>query len=440
MKKPIIICVDDEIFFLVSLRNTLRSIFGNKIHIEIAESGYEALNIIKTCVKSACDIPIVIADYLMPKMMGDRFLILAHKLIPNSKKILLTGNAKIEGIKNAVNEANLYRFVLKPWDKLDLELTLVEAFKIFYKEKLLNSHFTKSKSRLNSNDNINNNVNKNPNNISREEFNLIKRNYETLFNNFMLTLLRIDYKSNLIILERIKRLIFLANKIIVHNMLENAFQINLCIFISQLYLLTIEQKLSKKIIQFEPLTESEQIVVNSFKDSLKQIISSKHVYPNLLDIALTDFDKIELKNSHNNDINEYILKQVIRIIFEFERKLTQSYTTKEAVESLKEIANINLNYVNSLLKKHQMTKTKDIEIAEFYEISMEGFDKLNLKNITKPVRVSQLKVGDVLADDVYDIDNNLLLNAGQEITLEIKNSMLVFLEYHQIKEPLSIID
>ena len=54
-----------------------------------------------------------------------------------SKKILLTGQASIEGVSNAVNRANLYRFISKPWEKDDLILTLKEALKSFDQDKTI---------------------------------------------------------------------------------------------------------------------------------------------------------------------------------------------------------------------------------------------------------------------------------------------------------------
>ena len=44
---------------------------------------------------------------------------------------MLTGQAALEGVSSAINEANLYRFIAKPWEKKDLFLTVKEAIKIY---------------------------------------------------------------------------------------------------------------------------------------------------------------------------------------------------------------------------------------------------------------------------------------------------------------------
>jgi signal transduction histidine kinase len=71
----------------------------------------------------------------MPAMRGDELLIKVHEKNPKTLKILLTGHANIEGITNAINRANLYRYIPKPWDKDDLILTVREAVRSFLQEE-----------------------------------------------------------------------------------------------------------------------------------------------------------------------------------------------------------------------------------------------------------------------------------------------------------------
>jgi len=71
----------------------------------------------------------------MPGMKGDQVLKEIHELSPGSLKILLTGQASIDGITNAINNAKLYRYIAKPWDKDDLVLTVKEAIKSFLQER-----------------------------------------------------------------------------------------------------------------------------------------------------------------------------------------------------------------------------------------------------------------------------------------------------------------
>jgi len=132
--KQAIICVDDEDIILEALKDQLGPFFENHFLIETSTTAEEALEIYDELVEHGYEVPVVISDYLMPTMRGDEFLIKIHEKNPNILKILLTGHANIEGITNAINNANLYRFIPKPWDRDDLILTVREAIRSFIQE------------------------------------------------------------------------------------------------------------------------------------------------------------------------------------------------------------------------------------------------------------------------------------------------------------------
>ncbi|MGD2180093.1 response regulator [Lusitaniella coriacea] len=137
MSKPVIVCVDDERFVLVGLRDQLTPYFGQEYDIELAESGEEALEIFEELQAEGIEIPLAIADQMMPNMNGDELLIELHHKYPKTLKILLTGQANTEAIVNAVNQANLYRYIGKPWDAEDLRLTIAEALRSYAQDKKL---------------------------------------------------------------------------------------------------------------------------------------------------------------------------------------------------------------------------------------------------------------------------------------------------------------
>ncbi len=131
MKKLNILCVDDEKIILDSLQEQIVNRLGKEFDCELAEGGEEALELIQDILSDKGDIAVVISDQLMPGMTGDEFLIKAHALIPNTPKILLTGQAGIDAVKNAINKARLYRYVNKPWEENDLMLTIEEAARAY---------------------------------------------------------------------------------------------------------------------------------------------------------------------------------------------------------------------------------------------------------------------------------------------------------------------
>ena len=135
-----ILCVDDESVILDSLKHEFKQYFGKKYIIELAQSAEEALEILEEFKEDNIELIAVISDYLMPSMKGDEFLIAVHSKMPNVKKLMLTGQANIEGITNVINDANLYRYINKPWESDDLILTLNEAVKSYEQEQDLQCH------------------------------------------------------------------------------------------------------------------------------------------------------------------------------------------------------------------------------------------------------------------------------------------------------------
>ncbi|CAN1209782.1 hypothetical protein TUMEXPCC7403_06125 [Tumidithrix helvetica PCC 7403] len=130
MSKPTILCVDDERNVLLTLRTQLMCYFPD-FTVEIAESAEEALEVVENLLADGLELPLAIADQIMPGMKGDRFLIELHDRHPETLKIMLTGQARAEDVGNAVNRGNLYRFMAKPWNETDLKLTVTEALRSY---------------------------------------------------------------------------------------------------------------------------------------------------------------------------------------------------------------------------------------------------------------------------------------------------------------------
>ncbi len=139
MSTPTILCVDDERNVLFALRAQLSRHFPNNI-IEIAESAAEALNLVDELYAQGIEVPLVIADQIMPGMKGDEFLIELHARHPEIAKIMMTGQALAEDVGNVVNRGSLCSFIAKPWDETNLVLTVMEALRRYQQDQQLIQH------------------------------------------------------------------------------------------------------------------------------------------------------------------------------------------------------------------------------------------------------------------------------------------------------------
>jgi DNA-binding NtrC family response regulator len=73
---------------------------------------------------------VVVADHLMPGGNGMSFLVRAREEYPHMQRILVTGYMKPEMLLRSVNEAALFRYLLKPVSLAELLKVVTEAAKL----------------------------------------------------------------------------------------------------------------------------------------------------------------------------------------------------------------------------------------------------------------------------------------------------------------------
>ena len=116
MSKPIILTVDDDPEVLQAIARDVRHGFGEQFRIIRADSGAEALDVLRQ-VKLADDaVALMLVDQRMPELSGVELLAQARPLFPDSKRVLLTAYADTDAAITAINDVQLDYYLLKPWD------------------------------------------------------------------------------------------------------------------------------------------------------------------------------------------------------------------------------------------------------------------------------------------------------------------------------------
>ena len=119
-----LLLVDDEQNVLNALVRTIRAGLGDAAPILVTYTDpYEAL---KRCSVEKFDV--VISDFRMPRMTGVEFLRVLKEIAPNTVRIILSASTEFDTVRAAINEAEVYRFISKPWQQEDLLRQLEEAF------------------------------------------------------------------------------------------------------------------------------------------------------------------------------------------------------------------------------------------------------------------------------------------------------------------------
>jgi diguanylate cyclase (GGDEF)-like protein len=116
---PKILCVDDEPSILQSLERLLK----NRFEIFTALSAPEGLNVLR----SHTDTAIVLSDFRMPEMTGIEFLKQVRVLYPKTSRAILSGQIDLQQVSEALNNSDIHKFFLKPWENEYLLLQMSEA-------------------------------------------------------------------------------------------------------------------------------------------------------------------------------------------------------------------------------------------------------------------------------------------------------------------------
>jgi sigma-B regulation protein RsbU (phosphoserine phosphatase) len=132
--KRYVLLVDDEAIILSVLSLHVKSFLPEGIELHTASSGESALEKLAPLLQDGGELLCVISDYMMSPMRGSELLGKLEILTPLSKKIMLTGQADLQAVSEVLNKARLFRYIEKPWEPKDLELTVLEAINMYDNE------------------------------------------------------------------------------------------------------------------------------------------------------------------------------------------------------------------------------------------------------------------------------------------------------------------
>jgi two-component system sensor histidine kinase/response regulator len=117
-----LLVVDDEKDIIDSLERQFRK----QYKILKATSGIDALRIL-----NKENVHLILSDQRMPEMTGVQLFERAQKLQPDAIRILLTGYTDVESVIAAINNGQIYRYITKPWDPVDLDVIVKRALETY---------------------------------------------------------------------------------------------------------------------------------------------------------------------------------------------------------------------------------------------------------------------------------------------------------------------
>ena len=115
-----ILLLDDEQNVLLALQRSLKSVAKDM------EMTMELFNAPQEAIQRLSDTPFdfIISDYHMPGMNGIQFLAIAKEMQPGAIRLMLSASAEFKTILGAINDAEVFRYIAKPWNQEELLETI----------------------------------------------------------------------------------------------------------------------------------------------------------------------------------------------------------------------------------------------------------------------------------------------------------------------------
>jgi thioredoxin reductase (NADPH) len=108
--------VDDDPEVLRAVERDLRRRYAERYRVLRADSGATALEALRGLKRRGDSVALLLVDQRMPHMTGVEFLGQAKDIFPDAKRVLLTAYADTDAAIQAINDASIHHYLLKPWD------------------------------------------------------------------------------------------------------------------------------------------------------------------------------------------------------------------------------------------------------------------------------------------------------------------------------------
>ena len=119
-----VLLVDDEVRVL----DSLEALLAMDYRILRADRPAAALELL-----AGEEVALVVSDQRMPGMTGTELLAKCREVAPDTVRVLLTAFTDADALMESINAANIYHFILKPWDPTELTHTVrrgVERYRL----------------------------------------------------------------------------------------------------------------------------------------------------------------------------------------------------------------------------------------------------------------------------------------------------------------------
>ncbi len=123
LPNPNILYLDDEEDNLTVFKSTFRQ----KFNVITATTAQAAMSVLQQV-----QVGVVLSDFRLRETTGIDFLKSVSELYPNTVRILISAYGEKETVIRSINEAKVFSFITKPWDKDDIERVIASAINLYH--------------------------------------------------------------------------------------------------------------------------------------------------------------------------------------------------------------------------------------------------------------------------------------------------------------------
>ena len=369
---PKILCVDDEPHVLRGLERSLYEHFD----VTTAESGAEALELMQDDV-----FEVLMSDMRMPEMDGAELLRRSREHYPNTTRILLTGHADLESAMKAINQGNIFRFLMKPCET-DL---LVEAL-----------------------------------NEASQLYRLRRAEKDLLENTLKGTIKVLADILNIAAPEAFRTAFFirrLAMHVVNEKQLPNRWEYDIAAMLCQLGALSLPEETLKRAFNSVNLGEDDKQMLKAIPSQGAQLLER---IPRLGRVALM------IESQFGTDADIESLPERVQVGARLLRMATWIETTKLRKQlSIQEAIKA---------AKARFTHEKDLDLLS----ALDSYRPIQETKTVREVKATELKIGMILEEDVCANSGSVVLSRGQELNGFLIDRLINFARGAGINEPIKV--
>lgn len=130
MSKYVIACIENDVQILDELYNKISRIVDSDYIVESYINAEQALIGCYNYIIAGNEILVTIIGNDSSNMKIEDFIVELNKNSPNTKNILFNDVVSVESLEKIINQASVYQLIPRRFDRVDLELVILEAIKL----------------------------------------------------------------------------------------------------------------------------------------------------------------------------------------------------------------------------------------------------------------------------------------------------------------------